>query len=94
MLPGAVKDGKVSSPDWACPEPKMHGVRFKEMKNILTRSGVTTEVFRADWKISGAAVEHVITIRFRPGALSAWPEPTCCHPPETETSRPHWRIAF
>ncbi|MHA6286998.1 dTDP-4-dehydrorhamnose 3,5-epimerase family protein [Maricaulis sp. CAU 1757] len=42
------------------------------MKNILTRSGVTTEHYRIDWEVSGRAIHHIISVRYLPRKVSAW----------------------
>ena len=79
-MDGALKDGRVSSPDWAIRQPPIDGVRLKESRNLLTRAGATTEQFRVDWGLSANPLQHVISIRFEPGRISAWH----CHQLQTD----------
>ncbi len=43
-----------------------------EVRNVVTRNGITSEVFREDWGVASGAIVHAIHVTFRAGALSAW----------------------
>jgi dTDP-4-dehydrorhamnose 3,5-epimerase len=58
----------------------LSGVSLKEMPNIITKNGITTEVYRKDWNIGGANIEHIIHVFLRPNAVSAWH----CHHIQTD----------
>lgn len=68
----ARKDDPHVTPDWQVKQDLIDGVRMREIRNIVTRNGITTELFRKDWAFVDAEVEHMIHVTFRPGALSAW----------------------
>lgn len=72
MIDGAQKDKQSMTPDWEPVRELIDGVRIKEVKNILTNNGVTTEVFREDWNATGKEVKHIIHVSFHPRAVSAW----------------------
>lgn len=57
-----------------------HGVELREMSNIITRNGVTTEVVRSEWDIGRAAIDQIIYVTLRPRAISAWH----CHHIQTD----------
>ncbi len=48
------------------------GVRVREVRNIVTRNGLTTEVYRNDWDDPQPPVAQAIYVSLRPGAISAW----------------------
>jgi dTDP-4-dehydrorhamnose 3,5-epimerase len=60
------------SPEWARREELIMGVTTREVKNIVTGNGITTELFRKDWGIVGGEVTAMIHVTLRPGAVSAW----------------------
>jgi dTDP-4-dehydrorhamnose 3,5-epimerase len=68
----ARKDDAHVSPDWEIAGDRIDGVVTREVRNIVTANGITTEVFRQDWGVVGADVVHMIFVSLRPGALSAW----------------------
>ncbi len=47
-------------------------VQTHEMPNIVTRNGITTEIFRPDWGLSPEDVRHIIHVRLHAFAVSAW----------------------
>ena len=67
----AVKDKPHVTPQWDIAMDLIDGVRTREVRNIITANGVTTEVHREDWGIVGT-VEQVIHVSLRAGAISAW----------------------
>jgi dTDP-4-dehydrorhamnose 3,5-epimerase len=60
------------TPEWDRVEERIEGVQTREVKNIVTGNGVTTELFRKDWGIASAEVTAMIYVTLRPGAVSAW----------------------
>jgi len=69
------------TPDWTPLRETIEGVHFREVKNILTRTGgVTTEVYREDWGLEPAEVKHIIHVILPPQAVSAWH----CHRVQTD----------
>jgi len=48
------------------------GVMVREVRNIVTRNGLTTEVYRNDWDARQPPVAQAIYVTLRPGAISAW----------------------
>ena len=72
MIDGAVKDVQTVTPEGERLVELIDGVVVKESTNIVTRSGVTTELFRPDWNIGLDAIKHAIRVSLRSGAISAW----------------------
>ena len=72
MLQGATKDKGHISPNWEFDHDLIDGVALKEVRNIVTRSGVTTELFRPDWVVTGENVQHMVHVSYRGRAVSAW----------------------
>lgn len=48
------------------------GVACREVRNIVTANGVTTELYRSDWGFVDGTVEQAIHVALRGGAISAW----------------------
>ena len=59
-------------------------VEVREVRNIVTRNGLTTEVYRSDWHAGAAPVAQTLYVSLRPGAVSAWH----CH----EAHRPYFVV--
>jgi dTDP-4-dehydrorhamnose 3,5-epimerase len=68
----AVKDDAHMSRNWDVAGERIDGVVTREVKNVITGNGVTTELFRTDWGIAQADVTAIIHVSLRPGAVSAW----------------------
>lgn len=71
-LPSARKDEPHLTPTWDLVRDLIDGVRVHEVKNVVTRNGITTEVFRQDWGVAAGDVAHMIHVALRSHALSAW----------------------
>ena len=80
MLPGARKDDARITPDWDSRGDLIADVQVKEARNVVTRNGVTTELYRADWGVGPGAIEHAIRVSLRGRAVSAWH----CHLVQTD----------
>ena len=72
MLKGAIKDKQTVTSDGEVLRDLIEGVSIKEMSNIITRNGVTTELFRKDWQLDSGIIEHIIHVKLRPHSISAW----------------------
>jgi dTDP-4-dehydrorhamnose 3,5-epimerase len=69
---GGRKDEAHMSPEWVVDRRLIEGVFTREVRNVVTANGITTELFRADWDLEGVEVQQAIHVRLRGGALSAW----------------------
>ena len=72
MATGARKDEAHIDANWQVDRTLIDGVRTREVRNIVTANGVTTELYRPDWGIVEGTVQQVIHVALRGGALSAW----------------------
>ena len=52
--------------------PRIDGVKIIELGNIITRSGMMTEIFRTDWEEIGITVKQVNWAILNPGAITDW----------------------
>ncbi len=50
----------------------IEGVCVRDRPAIVTRNGVTTELFSAGWAMPTAAMQHAIYVTLKPMAISAW----------------------
>lgn len=72
MLPGATKDRQTATSKGALLREFLQGVELKEISNIITRNGITTELFRPEWNLGPGKVEHMIHVILRGSSISAW----------------------
>ncbi len=72
VLDGAVKDTQSVDKNWRPNNQLIDGVRIREVKNIVTGNGMTTEIFRQEWPEFAEPVRHILYVTFRPGVVSAW----------------------
>ena len=72
MLEGATKDKGHVTPNWDFTYDLIDGVKMKDVRNIVTKNGVTRELFRPDWGVVGGTVQHMIHVALRSHAISAW----------------------
>lgn len=68
----ARKDKPLVDAQWRESQALIGGVVVHEVRNVVTRNGITSEVLRESWGVTGAAIVHAIHVTFRAGALSAW----------------------
>jgi dTDP-4-dehydrorhamnose 3,5-epimerase len=68
----ALKDAPHIDRDWVVDRTLIDGVRCREVRNIVTANGVTTELYRPDWGIVEGSVQQAIHVALRGGAISAW----------------------
>ena len=66
------KDAAHINKDWQIERQLIDGVFTREVRNVVTANGVTTELLRADWGLVDGHVEQAIHVALRGGALSAW----------------------
>ena len=71
-ITSAQKDAAHVTPDWQRLEEPIAGVNTREVRNLVTSNGLTTELFRKDWGIVDGDVTAMIYVTLRPGAVSAW----------------------
>ena len=72
MLEGARKDKPTVTAEGAQIRTLPAGVEVREVLNIVTRNGLTTEVYRSDWQAGAAPIAQTLYVSLRPGAVSAW----------------------
>ena len=72
MLKGARKDKPTVTAEGAQLRTLPAGVEVREVRNIVTRNGLTTEVYRSDWQAGAAPIAQTLYVSLRPGAVSAW----------------------
>lgn len=73
LLPGAVKDEQSITSDWRFRgAPSIEGVRFHEVRNVVTSNGYLTEIYRRDWHLDPGNVDQVFQRILLPGEVSAW----------------------
>jgi dTDP-4-dehydrorhamnose 3,5-epimerase len=73
ILPGAQRDRQSVTADWnPVGRTLIDGVEVREARSVPKRSGLVTELYRADWFAAGAGVGQVFVVRLHPGGISAW----------------------
>ena len=72
MLKGARKDKPTVTAEGTQLRTLLAGVEVREVRNLVTRNGLTTEVYRSDWHAGAAPVAQTLYVSLRPGAVSAW----------------------
>ena len=80
MLPGAIRDAAQITPEGDVRRNLIDGVRLREVRNVVTRNGVTTEIYRYDWESAPLHVAQAIHVSLRGRAISAWH----CHERQTD----------
>lgn len=72
MLKDAKKDQQTVTADGKLTRTFLEGVTLKETPNIITRNGVTTELYRPEWTTGPDQVRHITHAILRANAISAW----------------------
>ena len=72
MLKGAEKDRQTATPEGKLTGQLITNVVRHDMPNIVTRNGITTELYRPEWPVGGDQVRHMIHVILRANSLSAW----------------------
>ena len=72
MLKDAKKDQQTITADGKLTRTFLQGVAQKEILNIITGNGVTTEIYRPEWTAGPDQVRHIIHAILRANAISAW----------------------
>ena len=72
MIDEAKQDIQTVTVDGEVLRELIDGVKLHEMPNILTKNGVTTELYRPEWDIGALPVRHIIHVQLRPRTVSAW----------------------
>jgi dTDP-4-dehydrorhamnose 3,5-epimerase len=66
------KDAAHIDRDWMVRARLIDGVRLRDVRNVVTANGITTELYRPDWDIVDGVIQQVIHVALRAGAVSAW----------------------
>ena len=66
------KDAAHIDKDWKVERRLIEGVKTRDVRNIVTANGITTELYRPDWGIVDGTVEQAIHVSLRARAVSAW----------------------
>src|SRR4051812_45683994 len=66
------KDAAHMGRDWVVDHDYIDGVRLREVRNVVTANGITTELYRTDWDFVDGEVQQAIHVALRGGAISAW----------------------
>lgn len=73
MLEQARRAPQTVTADWAPVGLRLiNGVAIKEIKNVVIKSGVLTEVFRPEWFDPPFVPRHMIHMALLPGEISSW----------------------
>jgi dTDP-4-dehydrorhamnose 3,5-epimerase len=72
MLKDAKKDRQTATAKGRLFDDLLEGVTRHEMPNIVTRNGITTELYRPEWPAGPKEVRHMIHVILRANAVSAW----------------------
>lgn len=68
----ATKDQARVTADGQILGSRIHDVGCIERPAIVTRNGLTNEVYRQDWPAAAAQVGQILFVSLRPAAVSAW----------------------
>src|SRR5689334_11128342 len=66
------KDSAHINEDWIIDRRLIEGVKTREVRNVVTANGITTELFRVDWAFVEGTVQQTIHVALRGEAISAW----------------------
>lgn len=66
------KDAAHMSSEWVVERDLIVDVFTREVRNVVTANGVTTELLRTDWGVVEGEIEQAIHVTLRGGAVSAW----------------------
>jgi len=68
----ARKDDAHIDRDWVVRRRLIDGVKVREVRNVVTGNGITTELYRPDWDFVDGTVQQAIHVALRGSAISAW----------------------
>ena len=71
-IPGATKAQQTVDSSGKSLKRLIDGVILREGRNIMTRNGMTTELFRPEWDLGMDNVKHIIRVALNSRAISAW----------------------
>jgi len=67
------KDQQTALPGGARAHPPLiDGVHIHELGNIITHSGIMTEIFRDDWPLADFAIRQINFVDLNPGGVTDW----------------------
>lgn len=94
MLQQARRAAQTVTSEWVpVRDVGIAGVTLREVKNVVIRNGVVTELFRPEWFDPPQPVGHVTFVTLLPGRMTAWH----CHRAQNDiifTVRGHLRIGL
>jgi dTDP-4-dehydrorhamnose 3,5-epimerase len=71
-MDGPRKDAAHINAEWKYDAAHIAGVQVREVRNVVTANGITTELYRPEWEIVPGTVQQVIHVALRGRAVSAW----------------------
>ncbi|PXW84739.1 dTDP-4-dehydrorhamnose 3,5-epimerase [Nitrosomonas sp. Nm84] len=71
-LEDAIRDHQTITSEGQPTETLVVGVKKKEVPNIITGNGITTELWRPDWDVGPDQIRHMIHVILRGKSISAW----------------------
>jgi hypothetical protein len=71
-MDSARKDDAHITAEWQYRRACISDVRVRDVNNVVTANGITTEVYRTDWNVLDGAIQQVIHVALRGSAVSAW----------------------
>ncbi len=94
MLEQARRAPATMAEDWLpVGQPRIEGLEIREVKNVVYRNGVLTELFRSEWFDPPMPVGHVVHVEMMAGGVSTWH----CHKVQRDIVFPvrgQFRIGF
>jgi dTDP-4-dehydrorhamnose 3,5-epimerase len=73
MLADARQAKQTVTADWEpLAAPAVAGVLIKDVKNVVLRNGLLTELYRSDWFGDELQARHITLVTLLPGHVSQW----------------------
>ncbi len=76
----SAKDAQSVTSHWEPLSIPIEGVRLVRTRHVVTRNGLTTEIFRSDWPETGHDAKHVMMNRWDAPIVTDWH----CHRQQTD----------
>jgi len=94
MLDAARPAPRTVDADWQpVGQPRIDGMVIREVRNVVFRNGVLTELLRSEWFDPPFDVRHIVHVTMLPGSVTAWH----CHLRQRDVIFPvqgQFRLAF
>src|SRR5687768_9662977 len=73
MLEQATRAPSTMTEKWQpTGQTRIEGVESHEIKNVVFRNGVLTELYRDEWFDPPLTVRHIVYVSMLPGTISTW----------------------